>query len=335
VIVTSFGLAMPDFNGSYRLLYLPAGEQYRPAADIWDMTWYGVPLWPISGSGRGLNLILAGDQLPGVVGADAPMAAPARDPIYPFFERPIHDGEGNPYIDQTYRYGSTMGGNFQQHQGVEFNNPAGVPVHPIGPGVVVYSGPAEAGANTIAIRHDAKAGDKTLYSVYYHNSSLNVKVGDRVTTNDVISHVGNTGRATNDHMHLEVHVAPSTADSSAIVNPNERFPAYTTNPQLWIRPVAGTGIVAGRVRDAQGKPVPGARIYGLVVPNPEETPYSFAETYRERAHSTPGYDEDFAVGDVPAGTYLVGVEIAGTKVWRTVRVEAGRVTIVEFSPATQ
>jgi hypothetical protein len=86
------------------------------------------------------------------------------------------------------------------------------------------------------------------------------------------------------------------------------------------------------VRDAEGKPVPGARVHGLVLPFPEETPYSFAETYRERAHATPGYDEDFAVGDVPAGTYLLGVEIGGARVWRRVRVEAGRVTFVEFAP---
>ncbi|HEX6558746.1 MAG TPA: peptidoglycan DD-metalloendopeptidase family protein, partial [Longimicrobiales bacterium] len=332
VVVTSYGLAVAEDSGSYRLLYLPAGDMYRPAADIWDMTWWGPPLWPVAGSGRGLDLILAGDQLPGVLGANPGMIVAPRDPVNAFFERPIVDPEGNPYIDQTYRYGSTMGGNFQQHQGVEFNNPAGTPVHAIGDGVVVFAGPAEAGANTVAIRHDRQLAGKYLFSVYYHNSALLVKSGQRVRTGDVIARVGNTGRATNDHLHLEVHVAPAV-DSAAIVNPQERYPAYTTNPQLWIRPMRGTGIVAGRVRDAAGKPIPGARVYGLVLAFPEETPFSFAETYREHAHSTPGYDEDFAVGDVPAGTYLIGVEIGGTKVWRRVRVEAERVTFVEFTPS--
>ena len=84
-----------------------------------------------------------------------PAAAPAtpQKPRHTWFRRPI-DLADQPYIDQTYRFGSTMGGNFQPHQGVEFNNPDGTPVHAIGDGVVVYSGPAEAGANTIAIRHD-------------------------------------------------------------------------------------------------------------------------------------------------------------------------------------
>jgi hypothetical protein len=126
-------------------------------------------------------------------------------------------------------------------------------------------------------------------------------------------------------------VAPSE-DVGAIVNAQERFPPHTVNPQLWIEPVPGTGIVAGRVVDGSGNPVGGARIYGLVVAYPEETPFSFAETYGDRAHSDPAYNENFAVGDVPPGDYLLGVDIAGTRVWRRVSVQAGRVTFVEFSP---
>ena len=142
--------------------------------------------------------------------AGAPAEAPAA-PRTTWFGRPIALAD-NSYIDQTYRYGSTMGGNFQQHQGVEFNNPDGTPVHAIGSGVVVYAGPAEAGALTVAIRHDSTLAcrrDAYIFSVYYHNSALKVSVGQRVNTGDVICEVGNTGRATNDHLHLEVHAAPT------------------------------------------------------------------------------------------------------------------------------
>ncbi|HEU4699705.1 MAG TPA: M23 family metallopeptidase [Gemmatimonadales bacterium] len=264
-------------------------------------------------------------------------AAPAR-PRTTWFARPIAR-EDNAYIDQTYRYGSTMGGNFQQHQGVEFNNPDGTPVHAIGAGTVVYAGRAEAGALTVAIRHDttvaAPAGAPGLggrlhvYSVYYHNSALAVRVGDRVTPGQVISRVGNTGRATNDHLHLEVHAAP-TDSIGAIVDSLDKFPPYTTNPELWIAPLPGTGIVAGRVFGPDGKPVPQARIYGIVKPRPAETPFSFAETYGDRAHPHPLYHEHFAVGDVPAGSYVLGVQIGDRKVYRRVRVEPGKVTWVEF-----
>jgi hypothetical protein len=104
------------------------------------------------------------------------------------------------------------------------------------------------------------------------------------------------------------------------------------NPQLWIRPLPGTGIVAGQVFDRAGAPVPGARVYGLVLAYPTETPFSFAETYREHARGSPAYGEHFAVGDVPAGDYTVGVMIDGARIWRRVRVRADQLTWVEFRP---
>src|SRR2546425_7573629 len=93
---------------------------------------------------------------------------------------------------------STRGGNFQQPQGVEFNNPDGTPVHAIGDCVVVFAGPAEQGANTVAIRHDGKLKGLFIFSTYYHNERLLVSAGQSVKTGDVIALVGNTGRATND-----------------------------------------------------------------------------------------------------------------------------------------
>lgn len=329
-IALSYGLAAADNDGQYRIYYLAIGDNYRPAADMWTMLWWGPPLWPIGAASTGLDRILAGD--PGVwsgVGAQ-PEVLPA-DPRHPFVSRPIADSAANPFVDATYRYGSTMGGNFQEHQGVEFNNPAGTPVHAVAAGTVVFAGKAEAGANTVAIRHDQRAEDRYVFSAYYHNATLAVHAGQHVNAGDVISRVGNTGRATNDHLHLEIHLAP-TPDSAAIVNPDQRYPPYTVNPQLWIRPRPGTGIVAGRVLDANGNPVQHARVYGLVLPYPVETPYTFAETYGQRAHPDPAYNENFAVGDVPAGSYLLGVQINGHRVWRQVRVQPDKVTFVAFRP---
>jgi murein DD-endopeptidase MepM/ murein hydrolase activator NlpD len=147
----------------------------------------------------------------------------------------------------------------------------------------------------------------------------------------VISLVGNTGRATNDHLHLEVHASP-VDEVKAIVDSLERFPPYTTNPELWIEPLTGTGIVAGQVLDAAGQPVPQARVYGLVKPDPVETPFSYAETYGDKAHPHPLYNENFAVSDVPPGNYILGTEIGGKKVTRSVTVEAGKLTWVVFKP---
>lgn len=259
-----------------------------------------------------------------------PVARPgAREHFW--FDRPIAPFEGNRLVDQTYSYGSTMGGNFQQHQGVEFNNPEGTPVHTIGDGVVAFAGPAEAGSNTVAILHDRRLDDRYVWSTYYHNADLTVAVGDRVGRGDLIAHVGSTGRATNDHLHLEIHVTP-TDDVVAVVDPAQRFPPYTVNPLLWIEPMEGTGVIVGRVLDSAGEPIPGARVYGVTKPEPRETPFSFAETYEDKAHPDPVFGEHFVIGDVPVGRYVLGVEIEGRRVYRAVEVEAGRVAEVELRP---
>ena len=260
--------------------------------------------------------------------------ARGREPRHTWFRRPIALTD-QPFIDQTYRFGSTMGGNFQPHQGVEFNNADGTPVHAIGDGVVVHSGPAERGALTVAIKHDRrlKADGRPLFlfSVYYHNSKLLAPVGQRVKAGDVIALVGNTGRATNDHLHLEVHASPFDS-TRLIVDSAVRYPPHNTNPELWIEPLPGTGMIAGQVWDSAGKPVYQARIYGLVKPEPQETPFSFIETYGPRNHSDPIYEEHFGISDVPPGTYVLGVEIGGKRVFRQVKVDAGNLTWVEFRP---
>jgi len=200
---------------------------------------------------------------------------------------------------------------------------------------VVYAGPAEQGALTVTIRHDTtvSAGGKRyrLYSSYYHNSALRAKVGQRVTRGALIARVGHTGRATNDHLHLELSASP-TDSLGAVIDSLQRFPPYTTNPELWIEPLPKTGIIAGQVLDSEGNPVQQARVYGIIKHDPAETPFSFAETYGDKAHSHPLYNENFAVSDVPEGTYVVGTEIEGKKLYRTVAVEAGKLTWVVFKP---
>jgi murein DD-endopeptidase MepM/ murein hydrolase activator NlpD len=327
------GILVTSLRGNVRLSLGPSGWTSETVASaafsprnrilIAGRSWRGTPC--------GLKLL--NDTLPCIRKVGGAARAPEA-PKTTWFRRPIALTD-NAYIDQTYRYGSTMGGNFQQHQGVEFNNPDGTPVMAIAGGKVVYAGPAEQGALTVAIRHDTTvagpSGPLRVFSVYYHNSKLKVKVGERVTPGEVISYVGNTGRATNDHLHLEVHTAPQE-DVKFIVDSLEKFPPYTTNPELWIEPLPNTGIVAGQVLDAAGKPVPQARIYGLVKPEPVETPFSYAETYGDKAHPHPVYNENFAVSDVPPGTYNLGVTIGEKRVTRSVTVEAGKLTWVVFKP---
>src|SRR3954471_21272858 len=275
----------------------------------------------------------ASDTLP-CLRQKADSAPPPKAPLTTWFRRPIATTD-NSFIDQTHRYGSTMGGNFQQHQGVEFNNPDGTPVYAIGSGTVVYAGRAEQGALTVTIRHDTTVtahGKKyRVYSTYYHNSALKVKVGQKVRRGGLISLVGNTGRATNDHLHLEISASP-TDSLGAVVDAVQRLPPATATPVRCIEPLTGTGIIAGQVLDSAGAPVQQARVYGIIKRDPVETPFSYAETYGDKAHSHPLYGENFAVSDVPPGSYVVGTEIEGKKVFRAITVEEGKLTWVVFKP---
>ena len=333
VTAERMGWTVATLRGNQRVTRTPTGwvSQARGAAAFAPSNALLIGRQLIRGTPCGLRPV--SDTLPCLRRFGSDTVAP-RQPLTNVFRRPIAPTD-NAFIDQTYRYGSTMGGNFQQHQGVEFNNPDGTPVYAIGIGRVVYAGPAEQGALTVTIRHDytVNSGGKTyrLYSTYYHNSALRVKVGQRVSRGTVIARVGNTGRATNDHLHLEISASP--VDSlGAIVDSLQRFPPYTTNPELWIEALPGTGMVAGQVFDASGAPIRQARIYGILKRDPPETPLSFVETYGDKAHPHPLYNEHFAISDVPPGTYVVGTEIDGKKIFRTILVEEGKLTWVVFKP---
>lgn len=325
-LVMSRGMAVSEVGG-YRVYYLAAGDRYRPAGDMWAGAWWGPPWWPLGGSGAGINRVLGGEtpfDIPGRV----PSADTAASPEHAWFARPIAS-RINPYIDGSALYGSTADSAAAPRPGIAFNNPAGTPVRAIGDGTVVFAGPTGSGSNTVAILHDRRWLGDAIFSAYHHNATIDASVGQRVSAGDVIARVGHTGRTANDRLGLEVHVAPSD-DPAVIVNAEEPFPPYAVNPQLWIEPMPGTGVVAGRVLDANGEAVHGAKIYGLVLPYPAETPFSHAQAYGDGAQPDPAYGEHFVVGDVPAGDYRLGVDIEGTRVWRSVRVEEGQVTFVEF-----
>ena len=350
ILVDRRGLAVETIKGNQRLARTAAGWVSQPAVGIVAFRRRNsaqLGRWLLKGSNCGLHFNGAPDDLPCYSTRNAVPTDSGKPPRSAWFRRPI-SLDDQPYMDQTYRYGSTFGGTFQPHQGVEFNNPDGTPVRAIGNGLVVWAGPAERGALTVAIRHDTTVtgvvprspvdstpvvrGRLFLFSVYYHNAELKVKVGDRVRAGQVISLVGNTGRATNDHMHLEVHASP--VDSvKYIVDPNERYPRYTTNTELWLESAGGTsGWVAGQVFDAAGKPVPQAHLFGLTKYEPAETPLVMIETYGPMNHMHPLYQEHFAIGDVPPGEYTMGVEIDGRRVYRKVFVTAGNLTWVVFRP---
>ena len=78
---------------------------------------------------------------------------------------------------------------------------SGLPVRATAKGIVVFSGEKAGYGKIVTIDHGY--GYMTRYG---HNSSLTVKVGDKVEKGDVIAKVGSTGRSTGPHVHYEVLV---------------------------------------------------------------------------------------------------------------------------------
>jgi hypothetical protein len=329
LIATSYGMLGLTADRGFRLYYLGVGDQYRPAGDIWTAAWWGPPMFPLGGSAAGLARVLAGELPPASAGAftAVPRATPAA-PRAPWLERPVADEDGNPYADGMRLFGATLGGTAAPQPGVQFNNPAGTPVRAVAPGVVTGVTEAADGA-VVAIRHDAQREGQIVYSSYVHGGEPRVTTGQRVGAGDVIAVVG-AGAPQPHGVRLRISLVglPDAQAAPAAGIP----PLRNINPQLAIRPLPGTGVVAGQVFDDAGQPVRSARLYGLVLPYPTESPFSWTETYDADSRGMPGYDEHFAVGDVPAGTYTLGVTIGTERVWRRVQVAAGQVTWVEFRP---
>jgi len=95
------------------------------------------------------------------------------------------------------------------HSGVDFGGGLTLPIYSPAPGVVVFAGPLVVRGNTVFIDHGWG-----VFSVFFHQDTLNVKVGDIVETGQVIGTVGNTGRVNGAgdyygagaHLHWELWV---------------------------------------------------------------------------------------------------------------------------------
>ncbi len=85
------------------------------------------------------------------------------------------------------------------HLGIDIDANSGDPITAAAEGVVSFSGVRNGYGNVVEIDHGN--GYKTLYA---HNSSNLVRVGDVVRAGQLIGKVGSTGRSTGSHLHFEV-----------------------------------------------------------------------------------------------------------------------------------
>ncbi|MGW7434420.1 M23 family metallopeptidase, partial [Streptomyces sp. NPDC054861] len=92
------------------------------------------------------------------------------------------------------------------HDGVDIASSLGTPIHAVGPGEVINSGPAQGYGQWIRILHP----DGTV-TEYGHMYQRDVSVGQQVSAGQRIALMGSEGDSTGVHLHLRVRVGTSTS----------------------------------------------------------------------------------------------------------------------------
>lgn len=199
-----------------------------------------------------------------------------------------------------------------------------------GPGTVVWAGWglfSESPENendpyglAVAIRHDFGYKGQQLYTVYAHMSRVDVVVGQYAQTGDELGRVGSTGHTTGPHLHFEVRLGG-----------NSFFNTY--NPELWLSPPQGWGVLVGRLLGSGYNEL--MQLYPVEVTSEETGKVREVKTYGGGAvNSDPYYRENLVLSDLPAGIYRVSLryENRDKQIW--VEIFPGQVTYFIFDPKT-
>ncbi|CAN5720976.1 hypothetical protein BH10CHL1_BH10CHL1_00740 [soil metagenome] len=246
--------------------------------------------------------------------------------------RPFAPSIPNQLASPSYQFGSTAGGNYRTHHGMDIPNVIGTPVLAATDGEVVHAGPDDKillgpynnfYGNSVVIRLDRRlpvaVGQLDVYLLYGHLSQVNVKVGQRVHPEDVIGLVGMTGIAIGPHLHVEMRLGANTYQ-------------HSINPYLWLQPLEGTGAVAVRLLTADGRTLPGAGLTLARFDNGIATWARLIEIYRdtENIGPDPVWGENGAMDGVPAGYYILVGNVNGEAIRTDLTVQAGVTSFVEI-----
>jgi murein DD-endopeptidase MepM/ murein hydrolase activator NlpD len=105
-------------------------------------------------------------------------------------------------------------GGWRRHTGTDYAAPTGTRVRAVGDGIVEHAGPKGGYGNVVVLRHNGQYS--TLYA---HLSRIAVRRGARVTQNDTVGFVGQTGWATGPHLHYEFRIAGQPRNPLSIALP--------------------------------------------------------------------------------------------------------------------
>jgi murein DD-endopeptidase MepM/ murein hydrolase activator NlpD len=219
--------------------------------------------------------------------------------------RPVAPNNSN-FGLSYYPFGSNgPGDNLRIHHGTDLANPIGVEVFAAADGTVIWADKGHfneyesitAYGNTVVIQHDFGFEGETIYTLYAHLSAFIVTPGQYVHSGDVIGLIGATGQVSGPHVHFEVRIGR-----------NSYYSVY--NPDLWVAPYAGTGVVAGQVVLEDDTPVYDGDVTLINL----STGRIVRQTTTYAGFGVNGdmnWNENFVIPDVPSGHYLVAVRHGG------------------------
>jgi murein DD-endopeptidase MepM/ murein hydrolase activator NlpD len=243
-----------------------------------------------------------------------------------WLERPFSP-EHNQQPSRFYPYASTGGGDYLLHHGVDTQNETGTPVLAVADGKVVAAGDdsVEAYGRTInfygqlvIIQLNQTYREQPVFCLYGHLSEVSVAVGQEVQVGDVLGRVGMTGIALGPHLHFEVRVGSNSY-------------SHTRNPELWMKPFPGLGTIAGRLLYPNGCPIQDRTITVHRADAPDER-WGGLRTYifGEGVNPDDALGENFCLGGVPAGSYILRTVVNRKLYSYPVEVLAGQTVFVEI-----
>lgn len=100
------------------------------------------------------------------------------------------------------------------HPGIDMAIPSGEPIHAAMDGVVILSEYYGGYGNCVVVEHG-----NGLATLYGHQTTTAVEVGDFVAMGQTIGYVGSTGNSTGPHLHWEVRVFGETTDPIPYMRP--------------------------------------------------------------------------------------------------------------------
>lgn len=235
----------------------------------------------------------------------------------------------------TYPYGGVFI-NDVAHTGIDIPGDIGTPILAAGGGKVVYAGQGvwrdienafdDPLGKAVIIEHEFSYQGEPLFTVYAHLDEIHVKKGQNVKSGDQIGLLGITGKTTGPHLHFEVRLGI-----------NDFF--STRNPDLWISPPVGSGVLVGQILTYAGFPLDRQPVYLYKAEdNPavgpiNDTTWIGASYQKLTVNPDPYYNENFTLANLPAGNYYVHISNVdiGRSYSQKIEIKPGQVTFFRFN----